>query len=91
MGSNNPHHSQAEWSGKLNPSELITNADGRLSTTGFIQFAGFVVLAVVLLWSVWLDRSATADLYAWFAAYCGGLTVSKGAVSAYRAKGGKHD
>lgn len=68
----------------MKPADLITNADGRVSTTGFIQFGGFVVLSGVLLFSVWLDRSATADLYSWFAIYCGGLTVSKGAVTAYR-------
>lgn len=77
---------------KLNPRELVTNADGRMSTTGFIQFGGFLVLAGVLVWSVWLDRSTTGELYAWFATYCGGLTVTKGAVTAYRAtQGGKND
>lgn len=70
----------------MKPSDLITSQDGRLSTTGTIQFLGFVVLASTLLWSVWLDRAASTELYQWFALYCGGLTVSKGAVTAYRAR-----
>ena len=73
--------------------ELVPNADGRLSTTATVQFCGFIVLAVTLLVSVALDRASATDLYAWFAAYCGGLTVSKGAVTAYRErnKGGNDD
>ncbi|WP_146118367.1 DUF2644 domain-containing protein, partial [Haemophilus influenzae] len=29
--------------------ELFTNSDGRASTTGFIQFFGFLVMAGVLI------------------------------------------
>lgn len=65
--------------------ELITNRDGRLSTTGFIQFIGFIVLAITLLYAVYLDRDASSEFYTIFAMYCAGLTVSKGAVTAYRA------
>lgn len=64
--------------------DLITNADGRLSTTGFIQFAGFLVLAGGLLWAIYQENHTAPELYAWFAMYCGGLTVSKGAVSVLR-------
>ena len=73
--------------------ELVTNSDGRLSTTATVQLCGFAVLALVLLVSVILDRASATDLYGWFAVYCGGLTVSKGAVSAYRErnKGGNDD
>ena len=34
--------------------ELFTNDNGRASTTGFIQFFGFLVLAGVLVYSVYL-------------------------------------
>ena len=61
--------------------ELVTNADGRLSTTATVQMVGFVVLAAVLLVSVIYNRESASDLYMWFAAYCGGLTVSKGIVT----------
>lgn len=64
--------------------ELISNADGRLSTTATIQFAGFVVLALTLVYSVALGNTDTPDLYLYFAGYCGGLTATKGAVTAYR-------
>ncbi|VEH67123.1 Protein of uncharacterised function (DUF2644) [Rodentibacter pneumotropicus] len=43
--------------------ELFTNNDGRASTTGFIQFFGFLVMAGVLVYSVYLDRAITTDLY----------------------------
>lgn len=65
--------------------EFISNNDGRRSTTAFIQFTGFFVLAGVLVYAVFLDR-AVAELYAIFAAYCGGLVVSKGVVTAYKDK-----
>ena len=61
--------------------ELVTNADGRLSTTATVQMVGFVVLAAVLLVSVIYNRESASDLYMCFAAYCGGLTVSKGIVT----------
>lgn len=66
--------------------ELFTNADNRLSTTGTVQFLGFLVLAATLIYSVYMGRSDVTDLYLYFAAYCGGLTATKGAVMAYRAK-----
>lgn len=71
--------------------ELISNADGRLSTTATIQFLGFLVLAGILLISVLLERPSSGEFYITFAAYCGGLTVSKGAVSAYKSKHGGDD
>lgn len=61
--------------------ELVTNADGRLSTTATVQMVGFIVLAAVLLVSVLYNRESASELYMWFAAYCGGLTVSKGIVT----------
>ncbi len=76
-------------------SQLFTNADGRLSTTGTVQILGFVVLAVVLVYSVYMQRPDITDLYLYFAGYCGGLTATKGAVTAYRnaqtVKSAKHN
>ncbi len=43
--------------------ELFTNVDGRASTTGFIQFFGFLVMAGVLIYAVYLDRSTVTDLF----------------------------
>lgn len=44
--------------------ELFTNDNGRASTTGFIQFFGFLVLAGVLVYSVYLGRdNATRSLF----------------------------
>ena len=45
-----------------------------------------IILALVLLLAVALDRASASELYIAYAAYCGGLTVSKGAVTAYRAR-----
>ncbi|OOF59307.1 DUF2644 domain-containing protein [Rodentibacter myodis] len=66
--------------------ELFTNNDGRASTTGFIQFFGFLVMAGVLVYSVYLDRAITTDLYFYFACFCGGSAATKGAVAAYQAR-----
>lgn len=66
--------------------ELFTNSDGRASTTGFIQFFGFLVMAGVLIYAVYLDRSAVTDLFFYFACFCGGSAATKGAVMAYQAK-----
>ena len=66
--------------------ELFTNSDGRASTTGFIQFFGFLVMAGVLLYADYLDRSAVTDLFFYFACFCGGSAATKGAVMAYQAK-----
>lgn len=64
--------------------EYITNSDGRRSTTAFAQFAGFFILAGILIYAVYLDRSSTSELYFIFASYCGGLVVTKGVVTAYK-------
>ncbi len=66
--------------------QLITNSDNRLSTTATIQFLGFLVLAATLLYSVALGNHDTSDLYLYFAGYCGGLTASKGVVTAYQSR-----
>ncbi len=50
--------------------ELITNDNGRLSTTGTIQFGGALLMAIILAICVYLDRSVN-DLHGCF------LAVSK--------------
>ncbi|KGQ36094.1 hypothetical protein JP34_00990 [Gallibacterium anatis] len=69
-------------------SELITNADGRLSTTAFIQFFGAVLMAGVLTYCVYLDRSYTPELFMTFAIFCGGGVATKGFANAIKNKGG---
>lgn len=61
--------------------ELITNQDGKLSTTATIQFIGAVVMCVVLLYSVYLNRSNVTDLFTVFAFYSAGGSATKGIVS----------
>ncbi|HDR1252710.1 DUF2644 domain-containing protein [Pasteurella multocida] len=63
-------------------SELITNHDGRLSTTGFIQFFGALLMAAILIFCVWLDRSYVPELFMTFAIFCGGGAATKGFASA---------
>lgn len=67
--------------------QLITNSDGRLSTTGTIQFFGFIAMTGVLAYSVYLDRSYVPELFTTFALFCGGLVATKGAVTAYKERG----
>lgn len=67
-------------------SELITNDNGRLSTTAFIQFFGAVLMAVILGYSVYLDRSNVAELFMTFAVFCGGGAATKGFASALQHK-----
>lgn len=69
--------------------ELFTNRDGRLSTTGTIQFFGFIAMAAVLAYSVYLDRPYVPELFGTFALFCGGLVATKGAVTAYRDHSGR--
>lgn len=49
--------------------ELITNGDGRLSTTAFIQFGGALLMAAILVYAVYLDRSYVGELYITFAVF----------------------
>lgn len=66
--------------------ELITNADGRLSTTAFIQFFGALLMAIILAYSVYLDRSNVGELFMTFAVFCGGGAATKGFASAIQRK-----
>ncbi|VEH65469.1 Protein of uncharacterised function (DUF2644) [Rodentibacter pneumotropicus] len=43
-------------------------------------------MAGVLVYSVYLDRAITTDLYFYFACFCGGSAATKGAVTAYQAR-----
>ncbi|TNG92233.1 DUF2644 domain-containing protein [Pasteurellaceae bacterium USgator11] len=67
--------------------ELITNDNGRLSTTAFIQFFGAILMAVILGYSVYLDRTNVGELFTVFALFCGGQVATKGFANAFR--GGK--
>ena len=73
---------------KLN--ELITNTDGRLSTTGTIQFGGALLMAIILAICVYLDRSYVPELFMTFAIFCGGGVATKGFANAMeRRQGGR--
>ena len=63
-------------------SDLITNADGRLSTTAFIQFFGALLMAGILGVFVWLNRSYVPELFTTFALFCGGGAATKGFATA---------
>ncbi|AWX14259.1 hypothetical protein CEP49_06695 [Mergibacter septicus] len=64
-------------------SELYTNEDGRLSTTTSIQLFGAILMAGILVYSVWLNRPYTPELFSTFALFCAGSVATKGAVSMY--------
>lgn len=69
--------------------ELITNDNGRLSTTAFIQFFGALLMAGILTYCVYLDRSYTPELFMTFALFCGGGVATKGFANAIGNKGDK--
>lgn len=62
--------------------ELFTNADGRLSTTGFIQFFGAILMSGILCYCVYLDRAYVPELFMTFALFCGGGVATKGFANA---------
>lgn len=73
-------------------SELITNDNGRLSTTAFIQFFGSILMSMVLCYCVYLDRSYTPELFMTFALFCGGQVATKGFANAiHRKKQGENE
>lgn len=63
-------------------SELFTNADGRVSTTGTIQFLTFIGLIGTLCYCVYLDRPYVPDLFSTLALFGVGGAATKGAVNA---------
>ena len=67
-------------------SELITNDNGRLSTTAFIQFFGAILMAMILSYSVYLDRANVGELFTVFALFCGGQVATKGFANALQRK-----
>ncbi|APB78597.1 TPA: DUF2644 domain-containing protein [Pasteurella multocida] len=67
-------------------SELITNDNGRLSTTAFIQFFGAILMAIILAYSVYLDRANVGELFTVFALFCGGQVATKGFANALQRK-----
>nr|DAS94184.1 MAG TPA: Protein of unknown function (DUF2644) [Caudoviricetes sp.] len=64
--------------------ELITNNDGRLSTTATIQFFGFVACLFVMLFAVVMDKPYVPELFSTFMFGCVGTAATKGAVAAFR-------
>lgn len=70
-------------------SDLFTNADGRLSTTGVIQFISWLVLSGILVHAYLADKAYISD---WWFAYAGicvlGSPATKGVVSVLKTKGG---
>lgn len=63
-------------------SQLITNENGRLSTTAFIQFFGALLMAGILCFCVYLDRPYVPELFMTFAVFCGGQVATKGFANA---------
>lgn len=65
--------------------DLLTNSDGRASTTGFIQFISWLVLTGILIHAYWVDKAFISD---WWFAYAGicvlGSPATKGVVSAIK-------
>ena len=67
-------------------SELITNDNGRLSTTAFIQFFGALLMSLILGYCVYLDRTYVPELFMTFAIFCGGGVATKGFANALQNK-----
>ncbi|AHG74218.1 hypothetical protein X781_20730 [Mannheimia sp. USDA-ARS-USMARC-1261] len=65
--------------------DLITNKDGKASTTGFIQFMSWLVLSGILIHAYVADKPFISD---WWFAYAGicvlGSPATKGVVSALK-------
>lgn len=65
--------------------DLITNKDGKASTTGFIQFMSWLVLSGILIHAYVADKTFISD---WWFAYAGicvlGSPATKGVVSALK-------
>lgn len=70
-------------------SDLFTNTDGRLSTTGVIQFVSWLVLSGILVHAYLADKAYISD---WWFAYAGicvlGSPATKGVVNVLKTKGG---
>lgn len=72
-------------------SDLFSNSDGRLSTTAFIQFFGSILMAGILGFCVYLDRSYVPELFMTFAIFCGGGVATKGFANALNTRRGGGD
>lgn len=66
--------------------ELFTNHDGRISTTGTIQFLTFLGLIGTMFYCVYLDRSYVPDLFSTLALFGMGSAATKGAVNAVQSR-----
>lgn len=65
--------------------QLISNKDGKLSTTGFIQFFSWLVVTGLLIYAVYENKPYVED---WFLFYGGffvfGSPATKGMISVFR-------
>ncbi|PJG86200.1 DUF2644 domain-containing protein [Conservatibacter flavescens] len=67
--------------------ELITNTDGRLSTTGFIQFFSWAVATGLLIWSHLEGKTFASEYWVLYVSLCVfGSPVTKGVVSKFNPK-----
>ncbi|ASU16902.1 MULTISPECIES: DUF2644 domain-containing protein [Pasteurellaceae] len=64
--------------------DLISNGDGRLSTTATIQFFGFLASLIIMIYCVYMDKPYVPELFSTFLFACVGTAATKGAVSAFK-------
>lgn len=62
--------------------ELVSNADGRLSTTSTIQFFGFLAAVGVMFYAVYMDKPYVPELFSTFLFACVGTAATKGFANA---------
>lgn len=66
--------------------ELISNDDGRLSTTATIQLFGFLTALCVLLFAVYRESPDLPNLFSTFFYGCMGTAATKGIANAIRGR-----
>ena len=64
--------------------DLISNGDGRLSTTATIQFFCFLASLIIMIYCVYMDKPYVPELFSTFLFACVGTAATKGAVSAFK-------
>lgn len=63
-------------------SDLISNSDGRLSTTGAIQFLSWLIVSGLLIFAVIANKPLASEWYELYLLLCVfGSPLSKGAIS----------
>lgn len=66
--------------------ELVSNADGRLSTTSTIQLFGFIAALAVLVFAVYRQSPDLPELFSTFFYGCMGTAATKGIANAIRGR-----